>query len=291
MIDTRVNNVKNLSCTQYGHILMAERADTSCTMLINADGVVTKNKNINLCPITFMVNEISLPRRRYTECVLLGGVRSMCADNKIEQIDDALAHIRTSTTTSRRFGSIKKIKKFKANELKSLMHHGSTVLLEYMKPVYREHYSLLLAAINLASQDIVTLENIEAIRLLLDAFVEKYERIYGERYMVSNVHSLLHVYETVEYFGPRHFCSTFSFEGIGHDLVSMVHGTTYYGQQLIAHHQYFRQAIINMANGDYPWKLYTFNEKMLSRKATSSSDIYLTRSVPEKRVRVGVGRD
>ncbi|CAF4388678.1 unnamed protein product, partial [Didymodactylos carnosus] len=74
MIDTRVNNVKNLSCTQYGHILMAERADTSFTMLINADGVVTKNKNINLWPITFMVNEISLPRRRYTECVLLSGV-------------------------------------------------------------------------------------------------------------------------------------------------------------------------------------------------------------------------
>lgn len=64
---------EKLQSTKYGHILNSE-SENSFTMILNADGVVTKNKHISLWPITIMINEVPLPARRYSESIILGGV-------------------------------------------------------------------------------------------------------------------------------------------------------------------------------------------------------------------------
>jgi hypothetical protein len=66
-------NKENLRATKYGHILNSESGEFF-TMIINIDGVVTKNKHISLWPLTIMINEIPLPNRRYLEFIILGGV-------------------------------------------------------------------------------------------------------------------------------------------------------------------------------------------------------------------------
>ncbi|CAF1567900.1 unnamed protein product, partial [Didymodactylos carnosus] len=80
--------------------------------------------------------------------------------------------------------------------------------------------------------------------------------------MVSNIHSLLHLYKTVEFIGPIWMCSTFNFEGIDKDLIAMVHGTTEYAKQIIKSHTLFRHAIISISEPRYPLWLLQFNEQL-----------------------------
>ena len=138
--------------------------------------------------------------------------------------------------------------------------------------------------------------------------MQEWQDIFGLRYMSSNMHSLLHLHESVASMGPLYMYSTFNFEGklilwirfamnsrlilrwwdddlgirpnlptdtlrilfssaIGHDLVTMTHGTTQYGQQLISSLLYYRQSIIETTKPEYPLKLFHLNERILCRKS------------------------
>lgn len=70
-------------------------------------------------------------------------------------------------------------------------------------------------------------------------------------------------------------CISFVHVGIGHDLVSMTHGMTHYGQQLLSNLQYYRQAIIEAAKPTFPLKLLRLVEQILTRKATLESSTYV----------------
>lgn len=85
-------------------------------------------------------------------------------NNRINSIDEGVATVKIPTTTSRRFRTIKEITQFKVNEFRSLMHHGSTVLLQAMLPKYRRHFALLLAAVNTASKDVIQSADIVVIQ-------------------------------------------------------------------------------------------------------------------------------
>ena len=239
--------------------------------------------------------------------------------SKIDSIDEGLAAVRTPTTTSRRFRSVKEISNFKANELRSLMHQGSTVLLQAMVPKYRKHFALLLAAVNTASKDTIQAGDVTFIRDALKKFVQDWQKIFGLRHMTSNVHSLLHMHESIASLGPLYMYSTFNFEGkklcrgrpirwqylilllvgphrnriisllsgkrfssslaIRHDLVSMTHGTTHYGQQLLSNLLYYRDAIIETGKLDYPLKLFMFTQQLLSRKSSREEIMQVKKKV------------
>ena len=120
----------------------------------------------------------------------------------MNSIDEGLASVKIPTTTSRRFRTIKQIARFKANEFRSLMHHGSTVLLNAMLPKYRRHFALLLAAVNTASKDVIQHCDILFIENLLKKFVQEWQQIFGLRHMSSNIHSLVHLHQSVKFMGP-----------------------------------------------------------------------------------------
>ena len=63
--------------------------------------------------------------------------------------------------------------------------------------------------------------------------------------------------------------------GIGHDLVSMTHGMTHYGQQLLSSLQHYRQSIIEAARPGYPLKLLRLIEQILTRKATTETSTFV----------------
>lgn len=133
--------------------------------------------------------------------------------NKINGIDEGLAGVKIPTTTSRRFRTIKDITRFKANEFRSLMHHGSTVLLQAMLPKYRRHFALLLAAVNTASKDTISYDDVVFIKAAMNKFVHEWQMFFGLRYMSSNIHSLLHLHQSVAFMGPLYMYTTFNFEG------------------------------------------------------------------------------
>jgi hypothetical protein len=60
----------------------------------------------------------------------------------------------------------------------------------------------------------------------------------------------------------------FSFPGIGHDLVSMIHGTIQYGPQALSIILQYRQAIIEINRSTYPEKLLRLTNGFLQRKAS-----------------------
>ncbi|CAF0823192.1 unnamed protein product [Didymodactylos carnosus] len=185
---------------------------------------------------------------------------------RIEDIDIGLSLITIPSTTTRRFRGLKNFMKFKANEYRSLFHFGASVFSEFLKEPYRSNYLQFVTAINLASEDHITSENMDLIEKLLDSFVKQYQQLYGLRHMQPNVHSMLHIHQTVRFIGPLFICSTFNFESIGHDLVSMIHGTTEYGKQMIMNHIYYREAIITTQQPDYPAPLLNFVEDIMCRK-------------------------
>ena len=133
---------------------------------------------------------------------------------KVNQIDELLSHVQTPSTTQRRFRSIHHISKYKASEYRCLFHFGMPAIIECIKKNdCRILLLTLLAAINLASGDFVTNETIEIVEKLLHYFVQHFQEIFSMRHMSSNIHSLLHVHESLKFIGPLWFYSTFAFEG------------------------------------------------------------------------------
>ncbi|CAF1503614.1 unnamed protein product [Rotaria sp. Silwood1] len=92
------------------------------------------------------------------------------------------------------------------------MHHGSTVLLQAMLPKYRRHFALLLAAVNIASKDIIDNYDIILVKELLHQYVKDWQKIFGLRHMSSNIRSLLHIHESIQFLGPLYMYSAFNFE-------------------------------------------------------------------------------
>lgn len=133
---------------------------------------------------------------------------------KIDHIDELLSHIKVPTTTQRRFRSITLISKFKASEFRSLFHFGIPVILQcVVKQAHKVLLLCFLAAINLASSDCIVEGTVELVRQLLSHFVELFQHIFGLRHMTSNIHSLLHVSDSIKYIGPLWMYSTFNYEG------------------------------------------------------------------------------
>ena len=122
--------------------------------------------------------------------------------------------VQIPSTTQRRFRSLKCISKYKGSEYRCLFHFGLTSLVRHINDNGMKNLLFsFVSAINLASLNYVTDENIEIVKKLLNYFVQRFQEIFGLRHMSSNIHSLLHVHEGLSVMGPLWFYSTFSFEG------------------------------------------------------------------------------
>ncbi|CAF2960693.1 unnamed protein product [Rotaria sp. Silwood2] len=159
--------------------------------------------------------------------------------------------------------------KFKASEFRTLFHFGIPIIVRHIPKSTQKMLLSFLTAINLASSEYITYEIIYLVKKLLYYFVEQYQNIFGLRHMTTNIHSLLHVSESLKYTGPLWMYSTFSYEGIDKNLINTVHGTVHFAKQLIRQHVLFRDAIVCHRNLSYPLSLFTFNEQLLNRKQSS----------------------
>lgn len=134
--------------------------------------------------------------------------------SQINELDVKLGYVRFPSTTTRRPRSITKFNKYKGNELRSLLLFGFFVFEGILRRRYYSHLLLLVLIMHLSESRCLDKNCVEDLRHLCTSFVSTFPRIYSTRHNVQVIHSLVHIPESVEAFGPLCNYSTFNFESL-----------------------------------------------------------------------------
>ncbi|XP_058128451.1 uncharacterized protein LOC131270714 [Anopheles coustani] len=127
-------------------------------------------------------------------------------------ISDHLTRINLPSEIHRKFRTLDDLKHWKGSEYASFLHYGSVVILnEKISPVAYEHFMLLYCAVTLLSSSVYQCYWDEA-NEMLKKFVSDYKVVYGDGYVSSNIHNLLHVADEVQRLGPLHSLNAYPFE-------------------------------------------------------------------------------
>lgn len=144
---------------------------------------------------------------------------------KVEVINQSLIKLSSQTPNdfARKPRSLKHLPHFKATEFRTfLIYTGKVVLQRVLSPERYAHFLCLSVAITiLLNTDLVDL-HLGYANELLQHFVYGIEKIYGEKYLVYNVHSLLHIAEQCNIFGNLNNCSAFEFENYMQQLKRLI---------------------------------------------------------------------
>lgn len=106
-----------------------------------------------------------------------------------------------------------------------LMYLGIVALKDHTSYEVYQNFLLLFCAITICeSQNYAHL--LPLAKILLDAYIEGFQEIYGPQYMTSNFHNLAHIVDDVVKFGVLHSISSYPFENLlGYIKRLMRHGT------------------------------------------------------------------
>ena len=189
------------------------------------------------CPGFDYVKGVSID---YTPLVFLGVVRllmklmfspahangSFSLSKLVDLVDDRLSNIKPSHLITRVPRSISDSLKFwKGAELRSwFFYYSIPGIYDLPRPdyLYHYHYAALVEGIYLLCQDSISETDICRREELLHYFVFMMAPLYGERYLTINVHSLLHLPQTVRELGPSWSTSCFVFESANGDLLNVL---------------------------------------------------------------------
>lgn len=138
--------------------------------------------------------------------------------NDIHHLSSMLGSFRFPSTTARRPRSLVKFMKLKANELRIILLFGFVIFKNVLKSKYYDHFLKLVVAIHFAENRAVTVNMVNNIKTILHEFLIEYPKLYTARHNQQVVHSLHHIGETVQNFGPLTSYSTFHFENILGDI-------------------------------------------------------------------------
>lgn len=110
--------------------------------------------------------------------------------------------------------SLSELPRWKATEFRTfLLYLGPVVLKDIVDKAIYEHFLLFHCGISiLASARNISNIGIELAREMLNIFVSHSENIYGQEFLVYNVHMLSHLTDDVNIFGPLDSFSAFPFE-------------------------------------------------------------------------------
>ena len=193
----------------------------------------------------------------YMHCTLLGVMKQLLSlwfgtehkkesyyiGRQISVVDQRLKEIKPPSMIHRKPRAISEhFKFFKASELRSfLLYYSLPVLLGVLPPELWDHFALFSLAIHILVQPSVSEYHLDCCQKMLNRFCCCFKEIYGERYMSSNVHLLLHLSDTVRELGPLWVYSCFHFEGLNGILKNLIHGTQQVDKQLITSYSYIKQ--------------------------------------------------
>lgn len=155
----------------------------------------------------------------------LGGMRRMLqawafglwgatkwTESEFKDISDHLESLALPSEIHRRLRKLDDLKYWKATEYSSFLHYaGFVILKDKISHAQYDHFMLYFCAVTLFSSNAYK-RHWNVAGQMMEQFVTDYAKIYGEGYVSSNIHNLLHVHEEVVEFGPLYTIAAYPFE-------------------------------------------------------------------------------
>ncbi|CAF1528663.1 unnamed protein product [Adineta ricciae] len=162
---------------------------------------------------------------------------------RINKLADLFKRVRLPSTTTRIPRSLLDYNKFKANELRVLLLFGHAIFKAILPKRFYDHLLQLVVIMHLAEGREIDKLDIRIITRLCHSFLIKFSLLYTERHCVQVVHSILHVPDTVQDFGPLTNYTTFHFENDIGMLVHATKGSRNHGQEMISNLCLYQHAL------------------------------------------------
>jgi hypothetical protein len=164
----------------------------------------------------------------------------------IKVIDKLLLSIKPPHEFRRTPRSIEKsLKYWKASELRAwLLFYSVPILLQFLHRDYVLHLNLLVKSMHILLSSHIASSDLLAADKMLTVFYEKVLDLYPQEICTMNVHSVMHLVETVKNLGPLWSYSCFGFESMNGHLKKHCHGTRNVLPQLARNFR-FHQAVLD----------------------------------------------
>jgi hypothetical protein len=136
----------------------------------------------------------------------------------IQNINEKIVNIKfyISSEFVRKPRSLKEFGLWKATEFRLFLLYTGVVLLSSINKDQYEHFLQLNCAIYILSNQFLISKYLNIAEKCLEKFVVDAKTVYGEDFVVYNVHNLLHLpYDVNVGTSSNHFCNTPSVEGVG----------------------------------------------------------------------------
>ncbi|XP_045913156.1 uncharacterized protein LOC123975596 [Micropterus dolomieu] len=184
----------------------------------------------------------------YMHAVLLGVARQHAAlllqstdepyyigdPSTLRVLNERIQNIKPPHLITRLPRPISDIKYRKASEWRAWLLFYSLPCLEgLIDGKYTKHLSLLVSAVYLLLQEEVSFEEVNKADEMLLEFVIRFQALFGETAMTSNVHLLTHLAKSVKLLGTLRAHSAFVFESANGNLLKLVHGTKDVPKQIV----------------------------------------------------------
>ena len=147
--------------------------------------------------------------------------------DKLGQVDERLEKIKPTIEISRPPRSYSKYgANWKASEFRNfLLYFGIPVLADILPSIQLANFSLLSHSIFTLLKRNISKDDIKRTEEALQKFCQQFEKIYGERYMLMNIHQLLHLCDNVVQLGPLWTHCCFPFEDKNRFILKTIHGS------------------------------------------------------------------
>lgn len=163
----------------------------------------------------------------YMHCVCLGVMKKLLeawlngskavklSATEVSKLDEKLSYIKKKTPKDfvRKPRSVQEIDMWKATEFRLfLLYVGKVVLKSIVSDAVYQHFMKFSSAICILVSAELTIKHHRLAHRLLTDFVRETAEIYGNQFMVYNIHTLLHLTEDSLRYGSLENCSAFIFE-------------------------------------------------------------------------------
>ncbi|CAF3340562.1 unnamed protein product [Rotaria sp. Silwood2] len=147
--------------------------------------------------------------------------RRFCTNEKqwtiqsdIDRINKRIQQYITPSSTIRLPRHISLYSRYKASEYRAILLIYYRIFENILPDIYYSHFKQLVFAMHIGENQQITKSKLEEMHILLQHYVHEFKTLYGMRHIVNNIHSLIHLAETVRDYGPLQGYSPFNYESI-----------------------------------------------------------------------------
>ena len=170
-------------------------------------------------------------------------------NNKIKFIDKLLLKIQYPSESPKNQRSLINYNLFKANECRNSIYYCLIfVFKDCMDISYYEHLINYILFIRILTQDFLDNDDIINSKLLINQFVNDFNRLYGTTNLSFNLHSHLHLPDQMKMYGPLNKLSCFPFEGVFKICHNLIFGTVNIAEQIATNLKIATVVNIDIAN-------------------------------------------